>query len=132
AQRAAEGVVLDFRFPVRRNARVSVGLSDKNNFCSAQYAHNLSELGVTTLLRFTSAISDGGHNERNVHPCGACSSVRPLHDDHFIFEGIFHSYYREFTFNHCNVDLGLVEFVFDPHSTSDSATSNLTPSSSAH
>jgi len=28
-QRAAEGVVLHFRFPVRRNARVSVGLSER-------------------------------------------------------------------------------------------------------
>ena len=27
-QRAAESVVLDFRFPVKRNARVSVGLND--------------------------------------------------------------------------------------------------------
>ena len=28
AQRVAEGVVLDFSFPVRRNARVSMGLND--------------------------------------------------------------------------------------------------------
>jgi len=33
-----------------------------------------------------------------------------------IFEGAFHSCCREFTFNPCSVGLGLVEFVFDPHS----------------
>jgi hypothetical protein len=38
-----------------------------------------------------------------------------LHDIDFIFEGAFHSFYREFTFNPCNVDPGLVEFVSDPH-----------------
>lgn len=32
----------------------------------------------------------------------------------FIFEGAFHSCYREFILNPCNVDLCLVEFVFDP------------------
>ena len=38
-----------------------------------------------------------------------------IFDADFIFEGAIHSCCREFTFNPCNVDLGAVEFVFDPH-----------------
>jgi len=134
--------VYGFRFPVRRNARVSVGLSERklrfkkgrtlgrHNLYSTQYAHNLSELGITVLLRFSCPISDGGgeREERismrsmfvrqtiaGVYPArhGSCSLFGSF-DVYFIFEGAFHSCYREFTFIPCNVGLGLVEFVFDP------------------
>ena len=36
-------------------------------------------------------------------------------DIDFIFKAAIHPCYRDFTFNPGNVDLGLVEFVFDPH-----------------
>ena len=61
--------MFDFKFPMRRNVRVSVDLSERklrfkkvdlgHNLYSTQYAHNLSELGITVLLRFSSPPSDG-------------------------------------------------------------------------
>ena len=43
-----------------------------------------------------------------------CCSLLGFFDVDFILEGAIHSCYREFTFDPCNVDLRLVEFVFDP------------------
>ena len=47
--------------------------------------------------------------------CGSCS-LFGFFDVDFIFKGAFHSCYREFTFSPCNVNCGLVEFIFDSHS----------------
>jgi len=70
--------VLDFRFPVRRNARVSVGLSERKLRLDLHNLYSTQQSGITVLLRSS---SPADANKRNVHPCGAChSSVRPLQE----------------------------------------------------
>jgi hypothetical protein len=77
--------VLDFRLPVRR---VSVGLSERKL--------RFKKVGLRSTPRNTRIISRNGGspfccasqaqyqmadaNARNVHACGACSSVRPLQE----------------------------------------------------
>jgi len=73
--------VLDFRFPVRRNARVSVGLTERKlRFKKVGLTQPLLHaiIGGHRLLRPQARYQRANANERNVHPCGACSSIGSL------------------------------------------------------
>ena len=136
AQRAAEGVVLDFRFPVRRNVRVSVGLNNvKGNEIQKGWTWDTTSTPPNTHITSRNCESPfccapqaqsptADTNGRDGRLFGTCSSIKPLQEYVVYCMRVvpsldsstltIHSCYREFTFNPCNVDLGLVEFVFAP------------------
>ena len=157
AQRAPESIVLDFRFPARRNARVSVGLSERKlsfkkvglwTTSTPRNTHIIfCNCGSPCCCASQAQYETADANERNVHPCGACSSVGLLQECILHGTGRVSSLdsststssssvpFTPATFNPCNVGLGLVEFVSTPTPSSsglNSSTSNLTPATSAH
>ena len=122
-----------------------------HNLYSTQYAHKLSELGMTVLLRFSSPISDGGREREErtsmrsmfvhriiaaMYPAwyGSCS-LFGFFDVDFIFEVPFTPATVNSPSSPAMLALALSSSSSIPTpsgATSDSAASNLAPSSSAH